>query len=87
MNTNRNYETKIIKDPSILKMPTLEEYNEHCKTHVPFKSWCRICVKNQAPNNPPTENLLDMNGTAHLFQWITCFCTEIHQSKIRHVQY
>ena len=25
--------------------PTQEEIDEHCLTHLPFRSWCRHCVK------------------------------------------
>ena len=32
--------------------PTVEEYMKHQITHYPFKSWCPICVKNAAQNNP-----------------------------------
>ena len=26
------------------RTPTVEEYVEHCLTHVPFQAWCRVCV-------------------------------------------
>ena len=32
--------------------PTRQEYEEHNKTHIPFKPWCRLCVENKARNNP-----------------------------------
>ena len=33
-------------------VPTKEEWTEHQITHVPFKPWCEICVRNAAMNNP-----------------------------------
>ena len=31
-----------VRDP---KAPTSEEREEHEKTHLPFRSWCRRCVR------------------------------------------
>ena len=33
---------KIAKDPS---KPTLEEVAEHDPTHIPYRSWCTVCVE------------------------------------------
>ncbi len=33
---------KIAHDPGD---PTPQEREEHCVTHVPYRSWCPICVK------------------------------------------
>jgi len=30
--------------------PTLQEKNEHRKTHLPFRPWCPICVRGRAKN-------------------------------------
>ena len=35
-------ETKNIKDP---KKPSVEESEEHSKTHLPYRGWCRHCVR------------------------------------------
>ena len=32
--------------------PTQAEWIEHQVTHIPYKAWCPICVKNAAMNNP-----------------------------------
>ena len=32
--------------------PTSEEWIKHQITHMPYKAWCPICVKNAAQNNP-----------------------------------
>ena len=34
--------TKKMNDP---KQPSKEEFEEHAKTHLPFRSWCRHCVR------------------------------------------
>jgi hypothetical protein len=34
--------TKKMQDP---KLPTQEEVEEHSKTHLPYRSWCRHCVR------------------------------------------
>ena len=34
--------TKKMNDP---KKPSREEVEEHAKTHLPFRSWCRHCVR------------------------------------------
>ena len=28
--------------------PTKEEYDEHCRTHCPFRSWCPCCVQGKS---------------------------------------
>ena len=35
-------EVKVRKDPG---EPTKEEINRHNVTHLPYRSWCPICVK------------------------------------------
>ena len=30
-----------MQDP---KLPSREEVEDHCKTHLPYRSWCRHCV-------------------------------------------
>ena len=34
------------------KMPTKVEQEEHARTHCPYRSWCRRCVKSRARNSP-----------------------------------
>ena len=41
--------TRVIKDP---KAPTQEEREEHEKTHLPFRSWCRHCVRGRGKQLP-----------------------------------
>ena len=34
------------------KMPTLAEREQHEATHMPFRSWCRHCVRGRGRNSP-----------------------------------
>ena len=40
---------KVIKDPG---QPTSREINEHNVTHLPFRSWCPLCVQGRAKDDP-----------------------------------
>ena len=41
-----------IKGKTIVVGPSKEEYDEHMRTHVPFRSWCEFCVKGKAKADP-----------------------------------
>ena len=41
--------TKKMQDP---KMPTRTEIEEHNLTHLPFRSWCRHCVRGREKELP-----------------------------------
>ena len=50
---------EIMRDAKMLNlppMPSVEEYLKHKVTHMPFKAWCPICVRNQAQNPPHRKN-------------------------------
>ena len=55
-------------NPPILKAPSKEEWIKHHITHVPFKAWHPICVKNAAMNNP--------HKLTHHFRGIAMFCMD-----------
>ena len=40
-------DTVKVKDPM---KPSAEEVAEHGKSHLPFRSWCRHCVRGRAKN-------------------------------------
>ena len=47
--------TKKIADP---RKPKAEDIDEHEKTHLPYRSWCRHCVRGrgrQMPHQASTE--------------------------------
>ena len=37
--------------------PTEEEYEEHMRTHIPFRSWCEFCVKGTCKADPRRRNV------------------------------
>ena len=54
--------------PTAPSAPTKEEWIEHQITHVPFRPWCPICVKNAAMNNP--------HKITHHFRGVAMFCMD-----------
>ena len=38
-----------LKDPG---EPTQQEWDDHIRTHVPFRAWCPHCVRGRAKNAP-----------------------------------
>ena len=47
--TEEPMERKIALD---VKTPKRSEIDEHEKTHLPFRSWCKICVKGRGVASP-----------------------------------
>ena len=43
-----NRKLKKMQDPS---KPSKDEVDEHNKTHLPYRSWCRHCIRGRARNN------------------------------------
>ena len=41
-----------IKGKAIVVGPTQEEFEEHMRTHIPFRNWCEFCVKRKSKNDP-----------------------------------
>ena len=54
--------------PPAPDVPTREEWLKHQITHMPYKSWCPICVKNAAVNKP--------HKLTHHFRGIAQFCMD-----------
>ena len=44
--------TEQVRGRKVPNMPTVEEQRDHCKTHIPFRSWCRHCVEARLQNLP-----------------------------------
>ena len=38
--------------PTTTRKPTLEEWEEHRKTHIRFRSWCPICIASRGKDLP-----------------------------------
>ena len=37
-----------VKGKAIVTGPTREEFDEHMRTHIPFRNWCEFCVKGKS---------------------------------------
>ena len=40
---------KYIRD---IRLPSLEEFQKHMMTHLPYRSWCEYCVKGRGKEAP-----------------------------------
>ena len=56
------------KGPTTPPSPTTAEWIQHQITHMPYKPWCPICVKNAAANNP--------HRTLHHSRGVAMFCMD-----------
>ena len=48
-------ESEEAKPPEVLRdpgAPTPKEVEQHNVTHLPFRSWCRHCVRGRAESHP-----------------------------------
>ena len=41
-----------IRGKAIVTGPSREEYEEHMRTHVPFRNWCKFCVRGKCKSDP-----------------------------------
>ena len=81
--TNQNNEEEIQQEEAkedqmiqpeqlpVPQSPTQAEWIEHQVTHIPYKAWCPICVKNAAMNNPHKPVCI-IQEVLPCFVWITC---------------
>ena len=69
-NQNEDDEQEFVEPqhPPIPVAPTREEWLKHQVTHMPFKSWCPICIKNAEANNP--------HKLTHHFRGVAMFCMD-----------
>ena len=45
-------EGRAIAGQKAIYKPTQEEWDEHMRTHIPFRRWCPYCVKGKCKSNP-----------------------------------
>ena len=43
--------------------PSQAEVDEHNRSHTPFRSWCEICVRASAVEDPHRPNKVNENNT------------------------
>ena len=48
-----------IKGKTIVVGPSKAEYDEHMRTHLPFRSWCEFCVKGKAKADPHKRGIAE----------------------------
>ena len=60
--------TKKVQDP---REPFKEERDEHEKSHLPYRSWCRHCVRGRGKQMPHCEGAQETSmGEVHMdFTW------------------
>jgi len=46
--------------------PTPEEFAKHCLTHLPYRSWCPICVRSKK-RNPRHQRVKEGRGGSYIF--------------------
>lgn len=52
--------------------PSKEERDEHCLTHLPYRSWCRHCVRGRGrewPHRKVEEDVRARASCRSLFSW------------------
>jgi hypothetical protein len=59
-------EADIPKVPSKVYSPTPEEYNRHCATHLPYRSWCPICVQAKKRNPAHRHTTTGIDNKKHI---------------------
>ena len=45
-------EARPIAGQKAIYKPTSEEWDNHMRTHIPFRRWCPFCVKGKCKSNP-----------------------------------
>ena len=45
-------ESRAIKGKKNVVTPSREEYEEHMRTHIPFRKWCLFCAQGKMAANP-----------------------------------
>ena len=41
----------VIQGKAIVTGPSREEFEEHMRTHMPFRNWCAFCVKGKSKSD------------------------------------
>ena len=67
-------EPKIMRAP---RMPSREEVESHMATHVPFRSWCKRCVRGKSKGNPHHRQ----KSSARDMPTVVCDYMYMHESQ------
>ena len=52
LNVEGGEEGRVMRGHKTIMKPRPEEYEEHMRTHIPYRSWCPFCVMGKAKNTP-----------------------------------
>jgi hypothetical protein len=69
-----NEEARMAKVKHIQSRPSEEEVELHMKTHLPYRSWCKHCVKGKAKNDPHSRSKQEL--TTDIIEMDYAFLTE-----------
>ena len=61
------------------KLPSQEEVEEHCLTHLPYRSWCSFCVQGKGKAAPHYQNPSRVDGLTEVHFDYCFLSTEGHQ--------
>ena len=56
LNVEGEEEGRVSKGQKTIAKPSHQEYEEHMRTHIPYRNWCPFCVMGKAKNNPHRTN-------------------------------
>ena len=59
------------------KQPTRREIEEHNRTHIRFRSWCKFCVSAMAPNFPHRARNPDQSVVKNETSMDYCFLRDV----------
>ena len=58
-------EARRIAGQKAVYKPTAEEWDEHMRTHIPFRRWCPFCVKGKCKSNPHVQRAKSSEELEH----------------------
>ena len=56
MEEEESEEAKPISGQKAIYQPSREEWDEHMRSHIPFRRWCPFCVKGKCKGNPHVKS-------------------------------
>ena len=70
----------VLRDPG---NPTTKEREDHMASHLPYRSWCHICVEAKGKEDPHYRNRVKEIGQVPVIGWIINPLAKAPQRKIR----
>ena len=60
------------------KLPSRQEVEEHCLTHLPYRNWCTFCVQGKGKASPHFKNPSRSDGLSEV-HFDYCFMSTVDQ--------